>query len=640
MLSLATCGLVATPENQDRSSSARVQRSATVQQPPSCVRDMPNLSQYGFENVRAVLAKHNLSLGEVTAQPNDAPKGAILGQSWKPGTPVRCGTAISITVSSGPRSRGDIRVTPDRVEPVRCSVPDLTNQQLDDVQAPLRKRKWSIGRIHPQESPARPGTILEQSPQPGVYDKCDWSIDVAVAVPITVQPPPPPPIDYCYVPDMLDADAGAAQQKFAAAGLKVGSVGVEGSDRPRGTVLWQSLKAGRVPCGSTVNLRVSSGPKTCTVPNLAAGDLAAASRMLGERNLQLGNVGRETSERKAGTVLGQKPGPDAIVACGSTVDVVIAIPLPPVYVPILRGQDEQTARRTLERTNLTLGTIERRFADVAAGLVVEQQPAADTPVRRGSAVSVQISDGPAPRFIPDLQRLDRRTAADLLAKEGFRLGDVFDRQVAATPGTIVEQRPRAGTPAPADTVVQAWVAVPLPSPPAPPPTQPPTPTPTPVPEATAPQSSVVPPAAPPSAAPPAASPSVAPPSVAPPSTAPANVVPEQRGTPIVPAAPAAPEVAAQPALERTSEPGTPWWWLLLGMIGGAAVGGVIANVRGRTPRALPPSVTLEPRPDADIVVKLSADGALFRSELWLSPCPDTGVQTADPFGISEVTESR
>ena len=384
MLSLATCGLVASPESQEKASSSRVRPSTTLQAARPCQRDTPDLSRYGLDNVRTVLAKHDLSLGDVVSQPHSAPKGTIVGQSSKPGSPVRCGTAISITVSTGPRS---------------------------------------------------------------------------------VQPPPPQ-IVYCHVPDTRDGDVGAAQQKFAAAGLKVGGIDPEDSDRPRGTVMGQSLRAeSRVPCGSTVNLRVSAGPKMCTVPNLEAGDLDAARRMLAERNLQLGKVVREISERTSGTVLDQKPGPDATTACGSTVDVVIAVPLPPVYVPLLKGQDAQSARRTLERASLTLGTIERRFADVAAGLILEQRPAADTPVQRGSTVSVWISDGPAP-------------------------------------------------PAP-------------------------TPPPTPPSEAPAPQTPTTPPVVPPTPGG---------------SAEPANVVPEQKPTPIVPVAPAAPEVVVpEPPVATTPE---------------------------------------------------------------------------------------
>ena len=87
----------------------------------------------------------------------------------------------------------------------------------------------------------------------------------------------------------------------------------------------------------------------------------------------------------------------------------------------------------------------------------------------------------------------------------------------------------------------------------------------------------------------------------------------------------------------------PMWWVLLGIVAGAAAAGLMAKMRTRVPRALPPSVTFEPRPDANMAVTLSGDGPLVRSELWLKACPDAGVQTAHgagPFGMMEVTESR
>src|SRR4030095_4501763 len=62
----------------------------------------------------------------------------------------------------------------------------------------------------------------------------------------------------------------------------------------------------------------------------------------------------------------------------------------------------------------------------------------------------------------------------------------------------------------------------------------------------------------------------------------------------------------------------------------------------RRPAPFPPSVPLEPRPDANMAVTLSGTGPLIRSELWLKACPDAGVQTAlgaGPFGMTKVTES-
>ena len=363
------------------------------------------------------------------------------------------------------------------------------------------------------------------------------------------------------------------------------------------------------------------------------------------------------------------------------------------------------------------------------GLAIEQQPVVNTPVQRGTAVRIWISDGPAPRAVPDLHGLARKNAEDALLKAGFSLGDVFDRQFDATPGTIVAQQPAARSVERVGTVVRVWVAVPLPPPPPPPPpakpeppaptpvtptqvTQPPV-TPTPVtPTPVTPTPVTQPPVTPPQAAPPQAAPApVTPAPVTPTPVAaiPAPVVPEpvapqlpaeaprasvENPAPPVPVlrpipnvvgssesqasnalraagflagspritpstAPAGTVTAQRPAAGQLAAPGTevaleiatavpsqstvPMWWVVLGVFAAAAAASLIAKSVRRASKALPLSVRLEPRPDANMAVTLSGDGPLIRSELWLKACPDAGVQTpqgAGPFGMIEVAELR
>jgi beta-lactam-binding protein with PASTA domain len=807
MLSLATCGSVAAPpEVQDRQSRNAIQRQTSETRSTVCVRKVPNLLQSDLRIADDVLKKSGLSPGDARAKPSSAPKGTILWQSMDPGSPAKCGTPIDIVYSSGQSPGEDVRVPPDDVRPPRpaCQVPDLRKRHIDDVQA-LRKRQWSIEGIKPRESAARPGTILEQWPLPGVYEKCDWSIDVVVAAPpdppppptprpcevadfrglqikdalwkvkhgglnvksvveesspvradtvigqsekpgavlpcgsslvlVVATPPPPPQIPYCHVPDMFGVEINVAQQKFAASGFTVAGVKSGYSGRPRDTVIMQSLKAwSEVPCGSRVYLQVSGGPEPCNVPNLESIDLAGVRPVLKQRNFRLGQVFTQHSERISDTVLTQSPAANTTAECGSSIDVTIAIPAP-VYVPALQGKDEDSARRTLERTRLALGGVEHRFSEVVtAGLVVDQEPAVNTPIQRGSAVRIWISDGPAPRAIPDLRRLDRGTAERVLAEARFVLGEALDRQADATPGTIVDQRPAAGSVERVGTIVQVWVATALPPPPPPKP-DPPRPTPTPVPPKPVPPTPMKPTEVPPPATPaPVTPPPATPPPVAPPTAPATSLTPASRPTsarpaPAVPQPVLAPPVAAaletpaprllvelpgiaveaptapvlltsipnvvgssasqastvlraagflvgslstmpstavagtvtsqQPAAGQAAAPGTqvaleiamaapaqstvPPWLMVIVAFAAAAVAGLIAKGLRRTSRVLPPSVTLEPRPDMNMAFTLSGDGPLVRSELWLKACPDAGVQTAQgagPFGMMEVAELR
>ena len=231
-----------------------------------------------------------------------------------------------------------------------------------------------------------------------------------------------------------------------------------------GTILQQSpAPRTMVKCGSAIDIAIAvapivAPPPPCAVPSLESGDVASARQALARRNLVLGSVNARPSEKSPGTVIGQNPAPESTIACGSAIEVWIAVPMPLVRVPALQGQDAATATRTLEGVGLVLGTADRRESELPVGGVVEQLPAPGTEVRRGTPVNVWLSSGIPLTPIPDVRGRDRGTAAEILRSQHFRLGEVSERAVDATPGTIVDQQPQPGTPSRRDTPVRVWVS--------------------------------------------------------------------------------------------------------------------------------------------------------------------------------------
>ena len=238
--------LAAAPGPQDvRSPSAsRVLQTAPARtaQMQVCVREVPDLSRSNAGSAGAGPSKFDLALGSTQLQKHTAPRGTIVGQSVKPGTQVRCGTRIDVSVSDG---SPDVRQTrpggvdmrrpvpstsdgpptsgtsdgppknpdndghrqappdgdfprpvpggPDRQRPPvdLCPAPGLTTHSYAEVRE--RLRGWTIGRIEKVETrAAQEGTILKQSPAPRTMVKCGSSIDIAIAVAPPIVTPPPP----------------------------------------------------------------------------------------------------------------------------------------------------------------------------------------------------------------------------------------------------------------------------------------------------------------------------------------------------------------------------------------------------------------------------------------------------------------
>jgi eukaryotic-like serine/threonine-protein kinase len=98
-----------------------------------------------------------------------------------------------------------------------------------------------------------------------------------------------------------------------------------------------------------------------------------------------------------------------------------------VKVPSLAGLQKEEARQALYKTGLRLREIERRYdTDAQRDVVISQQPAPKTSVKKGRYVAVVISKGPEVDTIPATRNLSERSARRLLWEKGF--ADVESRR--------------------------------------------------------------------------------------------------------------------------------------------------------------------------------------------------------------------
>ncbi|MDA8368228.1 MAG: PASTA domain-containing protein, partial [Actinomycetota bacterium] len=82
--------------------------------------------------------------------------------------------------------------------------------------------------------------------------------------------------------------------------------------------------------GGTVNLTVSSGPSSVTVPALAGQTQVQAANALGQQGLNLGKVTSQASTQyAAGIVIASVPAEGTQVQPGSSVDIIVSSGPPP-----------------------------------------------------------------------------------------------------------------------------------------------------------------------------------------------------------------------------------------------------------------------------------------------------------------------
>lgn len=166
-----------------------------------------------------------------------------------------------------------------------------------------------------------------------------------------------------------------------------------------------------------------------TVPSVVNLPLAEAQRILEGQGLR-GEKGEERHDPAVpqGYVLDQEPRPGSLIKL--TRPVVLDVSLGPAMTqaPSVLGKTERDARLALEQEHLVLDGVRQAFSDAPAGTVIEQEPAAGTPVKEGSGVVITVSQGPKPQpvTVPPVVGLSLDAARQRLSEAGLEVGVVTE----------------------------------------------------------------------------------------------------------------------------------------------------------------------------------------------------------------------
>jgi beta-lactam-binding protein with PASTA domain len=247
------------------------------------------------------------------------------------------------------------------------------------------------------------------------------------------------------VPTVIGKTQAEAETELGDAGFEVAVTSVP-SDSPRGTVLEQDPPAGsRAEEGSTVTITVSTGLGTVVIADVAGQPEKQALRTLKRQGFRPRVRERPSPTVRAGLAIGTIPEAGRVLARGRTITLLISTGAKRVSVPSVIGQPQDVAAAQIRDAGL-IPDIENRASDAPVGQVIAQDPAGGATVRQHTAVTVVVSNGPAPAVVPNVVGESQDAAKADLRAAGLSVRIV--KRTTTDPnedGQVVDQSPSAGT---------------------------------------------------------------------------------------------------------------------------------------------------------------------------------------------------
>ena len=186
--------------------------------------------------------------------------------------------------------------------------------------------------------------------------------------------------------------------------------------------------------------------KSVQVPTLVNLTPAQAQSKLTPLSLKLDATQTDFSETvKAGTIIRTDPSAGADSREGSTVSAIVSKGPERFTVPQVAGMTVDDATTALTDDSLVVGTTTQAYnASIPTGAVVTSNPAPGTKLKRGQAVNLVVSKGPAPVPVPKVVGKSQAQATSALTNAGLKVTSSQDWSKTISAGNVISSDPAAG----------------------------------------------------------------------------------------------------------------------------------------------------------------------------------------------------
>jgi beta-lactam-binding protein with PASTA domain len=378
----------------------------------------------------ASLSVAGFSAGTVAQRPSDDTPGTVVEQAPAAGLAWSRGDRVGMTLAAART----------------VSVPDVTGYALDAATEVIIGIGLTLGQTTATVEQGPPTIVLGQDPDARSV------VPLGTAVALEVR---------AGVPNVLGLTEADARTTLQAAGVQLAGESTQEVPGPVGIVLSQTPAPGTAVTATTaVSLVLSIAPRV-DVPLVVGESVADAKSALDALGLALEVTANEESDSPEGSILSQTPPQGTRVDRGTTVGVVIAVARPKMAaVPNIIGFNLDNAKSAVTNAGFVLAIVgQRPVPGTAAGIVLDQTPAAGTSLVVGSTVSVNVSAMDTSVAVPDVRQQTVQNAQAALAQANLGLSQSGSQQSTQPAGIILSQSPVAGSRVPAGSVVSVIVSV-------------------------------------------------------------------------------------------------------------------------------------------------------------------------------------
>ncbi len=280
------------------------------------------------------------------------------------------------------------RIQDELADSKPVAVPLVEGLREDEATALLEKAGFAVNVERAADPKVEAGRVAEQIPKDGTRlpKGEEVTIVVSTGAPKTT------------VPALAGLSYEDAVDELTTAGLKAKRVD-KFSNQPVGTVISQDPKPDTtVVEGSTVEVRVSKGTESATVPDVLNQDEASARAELQAAGFKV-SVSEVPSDTVAeGLVATQNPGANTTADKGSTVAIGVSTGPSSVTVPDVVGEFREDAENELEFNGFDVQVIEQETSDPNQhDRVLDQNPSGGVQAAPGSTVRIAVGVLVSPR---------------------------------------------------------------------------------------------------------------------------------------------------------------------------------------------------------------------------------------------------